>query len=126
MKTRMIGPDGRRHLYDTATAKLIDSPDGTNRSLYRTRQGDYFLATEGWKGVGGILNPITEKEAFEFLAGYGRQDLVERMQKKERTRKTFTLSSDVVAMIEAQNESAGQYIERLVRQDNERSKTCSF
>lgn len=118
MKTRMIGPDGKRHLYDTDTAKLVASPEGTGRRLYRTRQGDYFLFTEGWNSIGGIVNPVNEKEACEFLIRYGRQDLVERLQKKERTRKTFTLSSDVVAMIEAQDESASQYIERLVRQDH--------
>lgn len=69
-----------RTRYDTAKAKLLASDcywdghnwerHGTNRWLYRTPKGNYFITTRTqWQGCQDYLEPITVDQAVELFEG---------------------------------------------------------
>ena len=72
--------DGKRHVYDTKTATEIGTrsfgeygdPAGYEETLYRTRQGLYFVAGKGGDqspyAAGEDVRPFTEDEATAWQA----------------------------------------------------------
>ena len=88
---------GRR--YDTETAeevaKFWNGLSGNDfrslsESLYRTKNGAYFLAGEGGPmtryaqpcgdatGGGSCIFPLSDEEALEWLEGHGEMDAIEK------------------------------------------------
>lgn len=59
-------------LYDTNTAKIIHTEDNTNRILYQTQNGNFFM----FYPTGEIV-PKTEQSAMEYLGRYNVEKYIE-------------------------------------------------